>query len=275
MDKYLSSNGIRLCYQQMGDSSNEPVVLIAGLGEQLGEWPDGFCELLSKNYRVIRYDNRDIGLSDNMTGQHYSLNDMANDALGLLDALEIKQAHVVGMSMGGMIAQILSAECPERIASLCLIMSTSGKPGLPGPTPAVQEIMTKKTDGTVDGFIENWVEGKRRIDSPSYPTKESTLRDKAMSNCERSYNPGGYMRHLMAIAENGSRVNYLEKIRCPSLVLHGTEDPLIPKQCAQDLVKHIQDSKLELIEGMGHNLPPELHARLCNSIIANIELASR
>lgn len=276
MDKTLFSNGIQLCYQDLGDPSKEAILLIAGLGEQLGEWPDNFCTLLAeRGYRVIRYDNRDIGLSEKMSNQSYSLNDMADDAAGLLAALKITQAHVVGMSMGGMIAQILAAEHPPLMASLCLIMTTSGKPGLPGPTPAVQEIMARKTDGTVDGFIENWVEGKRRIDSPAYPTNDDALYQRAKINCDRSYHPGGYVRHLMAIGSNGSRVEFLEKINCPTLVLHGTDDPLIPKECGEDTARHIQTSRLELINGMGHNLPQELHQHLCNSIIEHIRLTNQ
>jgi len=271
MDKYLSSNGIQLCYQDLGAPSHETILLIAGLGEQLGEWPDNFCMLfVNKGYRVIRYDNRDIGRSEKMSGHSYSLNDMADDALGLLDTLEIENAHVVGMSMGGMIAQILTASYPDRVASLCSIMSSSGASGLPGATPSVQEILTKKTDGTVADFIENWVEGKRRIDSPAYPADDAALYSRATANCERSYNPGGYMRHLNAIYSSGGRVELLKKIRCPTLVLHGEDDPLIPKECGEDTAKHIQDSTLELIKGMGHNLPGELHAQLCNSIVENV-----
>ena len=275
MDKYLTSNGIRLCYQDLGDSSREAILLIAGLGEQLGEWPNGFCASLSAHHRVIRYDNRDIGLSDRMSGQSYSLNDMAKDALGLLDALAIEKAHVVGMSMGGMIAQILTAENPQRVSSLCLLMTSSGKPGLPGPSAEVEEIMLKKTDGTVDGFIENWVEGKRRLDSPAYPSNDNELYRRAKANCKRSYNPGGYVRQHIAITTNGSRVKHAEKISCPSVIIHGIDDPLIPFQCSEDLASLIKNSRLELIEGMGHNLPEELHTRLTTSILENIRNAGR
>jgi pimeloyl-ACP methyl ester carboxylesterase len=287
MDKYLSSNGIQLCYQDLGDSPlsdsplsdsplsdspKEVILLIAGLGEQLGEWPDNFCSVLTDaGYRVIRYDNRDIGLSEKMSGINYSLNDMADDAAGLLHALKITQAHVVGMSMGGMIAQILSAEYPDIVDSLCLIMSSSGRPGLPAASTAVQEIMARKTDGSVAGFIENWIEGKRRIDSPEYPADETVLQQRAEANCQRSYNPGGYMRHLNAIYSNGSRVDFLQKIKCPTLVLHGKDDPLVRKQCGEDLAQQISRSRLEIIEGMGHNLPHELHKILCNSIMDNIK----
>lgn len=286
MDKTLSSNGVQLCYQDLGnaaladpalDSTAKGVILlIAGLGEQLGEWPDSFCTILvNAGFRVIRYDNRDIGLSEKMSGKNYSLNDMANDAAGLLDALEIKHAHLVGMSMGGMIAQILSAERPDTVASLCLIMSSSGRPGLPAATPEVQEIMAKKTDGSIAGFIENWVEGKRRIDSPGYPADDAVLLQRAKVNCQRSYNPGGYMRHLNAIYSNGSRVEFLEKINCPTLILHGKDDPLVRKECGEDLAEHIQGARLELIDGMGHNLPHQLQQRLCDSIINNINRVNR
>lgn len=274
MDKYLISNGIQLCYQDLGDSLKPAILLIAGLGEQLGEWPTNFCDLLVQHgYRVIRYDNRDIGLSDKISDQSYSLNDMANDAAGLLDALSIERAHVVGMSMGGMIAQIFAAEYASRVHSLCLIMSSSGKPGLPKPTAPVKEAISKRTDGSIQGFIENWVEGKRLIDSPAYPTNDAALQARAQANCERSYNPGGYMRHLNAIYSNGSRVPLLEKINCSTLILHGTDDPLIPKECGEDMAKHIKDSRLELINGMGHNLPEALHQQLCDSIVENIKAA--
>jgi pimeloyl-ACP methyl ester carboxylesterase len=272
MDKYLSSNGIQLCYQDLGGPSKQAILLIAGLGEQLGEWPDSFCRVLTDaGYRVIRYDNRDIGLSEKMSGKDYSLNDMANDAAGLLQGLEIERAHVVGMSMGGMIAQILTAENPDMVTSLCLIMSSSGQAGLPAATAEVQEIMARKTDGTVAGFIENWIEGKRRIDSPAYPSDDAALLQRANENCQRSYNPGGYMRHLNAIYANGSRVEFLQKIKCPTLILHGKDDPLVRIECGYDLADHIQAAQLKVIDGMGHNLPAELDQILCNSIIDNVK----
>ena len=272
MDKYINSNGIRICYQSFGDSSNETIILIAGLGEQLGEWPRSFCEnLADENYRVIRFDNRDIGLSDKMPDRRYSLNDMADDTAGLISALNINKAHIVGMSMGGMIAQILAAEYPDRVASLCSLMSSSGASGLPSPTPEVQEIITKKSDGTLDGFIENWVEAKRRIDSPAYPSSDLELYQRAKKNCARSYNPAGYMRHLNAIYSHGSRVELLKKIRCPTLVLHGSDDPLVAKECGEDTAKHIQGSTFKLIKGMGHNLPTQLHSPLSDSILNNIK----
>jgi len=275
MDQYLNSNGIQICYQEFGELSKQVILLIAGLGEQLGEWPEEFCtHLVDQGYRVIRYDNRDIGLSDKMSDQSYSLNDMAEDAIGLLKALKIDRAHVVGMSMGGMIAQILAAEHANHVASLCLIMSTTGKPGLPGPTAAVKEMLTKKANGTKEDFIDNWVEGKRRIDSPAYPADDRVLYQRATENYLRSFNPGGYMRHLNAIYANGSRVGLLETIDCPTLILHGANDPLIPKECGEDIAKHIRGSRLEVINGMGHNLPKELHQRLTNSIIENIKLVN-
>jgi proline iminopeptidase len=276
MDKYLTTNGVKLCYQELGDASQEAILLIAGLGEQLGEWPDNFCTtLIEHGYRVIRYDNRDIGLSEKMSEPNYTLNDMAADAAGLLRTLKIARAHVIGMSMGGMIAQILCAEEPELVASLCLMMTSSGQAGLPGPTPAVLEILSKKSDGTIAGFNDNWMEGKRRIDSPAYPADDAELLHRANKNSERSYHPGGYMRHLVAIGSNGSRVAFLEKIICPTLVIHGVNDPLIPKECGEDIIKHISTARLKLVDGMGHNLPQELHQDLCDSIVENIKLSQQ
>lgn len=269
MDKFLNSNSLTLCYQDLGHTSNPVILLIAGLGEQLGEWPDAFCQqLCARDYRVIRFDNRDIGRSSKVTST-YSLSDMADDALGILDALDVPAAHIVGMSMGGMIAQILCAQNPQRVLSFCSIMSSSGNPDLPAPTPAVQAMLVKKTEGTLDSFIDNWVDAKLLIDSPSYPADESKLRARATANCQRSYHPAGYLRHLNAIYANGSRVAQLKKIKCPTLVLHGKSDPLVPYQCGVDTAQHIDNSELILIDGMGHNLPPDLFNRLVTAIVEN------
>ena len=280
MDKFLSSNGIQVCYQDL-PAKNEPnnqkpepyntILLIAGLGEQLGEWPLGFCELLcNKGFRVIRFDNRDVGRSTK-ADDNYGLDDMANDAVGILDALDVRAAHIIGMSMGGMIAQLLCANHSNRALSLCSIMSSSGNPNLPVASPEVQANLHKKTEGNIDLFIDNWVAGKLLIDSPTYPAKENELYARAVANCKRSYFPKGYMRHLNAIYSYGSRVKKLQQISCPTLVLHGKNDPLIPYQAGVDTAKHINDAQLKLIEGMGHNLPKPLFDELTSAIIKNIK----
>lgn len=280
MDKFLNSNGLQFCYQDLlpknksqnnGSKPDTTIVLIAGLGEQLGEWPLGFCELLcEEGFRVIRYDNRDIGRSSKVN-ERYSLEDMADDAAGILDALSIEGAHIVGMSMGGMIAQLLCARYPNRTLSLCSIMSSSGAPGLPPPAPEVQVMLTKKTDGSVEAFIENWVAGKLLIDSPAHPADERNLYTHAQANCKRSYHPKGYLRHLTAIYANGSRVAQLQKITCPTLIIHGKNDPLVPYQCGLDTAKHISDAEIKLIDGMGHNLPEPLFKELVTAIVKNLK----
>jgi len=271
MQQFLSSNGLSLCYERLGNESAPAILLIAGLGEQLSEWPSGFCSILvAQGFQVIRYDNRDVGLSEKVTTP-YSLDDMADDAGGLLSTLGIEQAHIIGMSMGGMIAQILCAKHAEKALSLCSIMSSSGAEGLPGPTPEVAEMLTKKTGGSEAEFIKNWVEGKRRIDSPAYPANDEELYRRASANCQRSFHTAGYMRHLNAIYSNGSRVGLLKNIACPTLVLHGNDDPLVPKEGGIDTAAHIKGSRLEIIDGMGHNLPEELYKTLCGFILKNIE----
>ena len=283
MDKFLNSNGLQLCYQDMPakhDFSNSAssstaggntILLIAGLGEQLGEWPFEFCQLLCKQgYRVIRYDNRDIGLSSKVS-ERYSLDDMADDAAGLLDALDISASHIIGMSMGGMIAQLLCSNHPNRALSLCSIMSSSGNPSLPPPTPEALTMLTKKSAESVESFIDNWVAGKLIIDSPAYPANERRLHERAQTNCKRSYHPEGYLRHLTAIFANGSRVQQLQKIDCPTLVIHGKNDPLVPYQSGVDTAKHINGAQLLLIDGMGHNLPQPLFAELTAAIVKNLK----
>ncbi len=271
MQKYAQSNGLTLCYERLGNNSSPAILLIAGLGEQLGEWPIGFCELLlDEGFQVIRYDNRDIGLSTKVTSQ-YSLEDMADDASGLLSDLDIEAAHIIGMSMGGMIAQIFCAKYPARALSFCSIMSSSGAKGLPGPTPEVAEMLTKKTDGTEAGFIENWVESKRRIDSPAFPADDEELYQRAKANCQRSFHTAGYIRHLNAIYANGSRVDLLKKITCPTLVIHGSDDRLVPKECGIHTAENINGARLEIIHGMGHNIPSQLYKTLCELIVSLIK----
>ncbi len=271
MQKYADSNGITLCYERLGNNSAPAILLIAGLGEQLGEWPIGFCELLvGQGFQVIRYDNRDIGLSTKVTTP-YSLEDMADDASGLLSSLDIEAAHIIGMSMGGMIAQIFCAKHSAKALSFCSIMSSSGAKGLPGATPEVAEMLTKKTDGTEAGFIENWVESKRRIDSPAYPADDEELYRRAKANCQRSFHTAGYMRHLNAIYSNGSRVELLKNISCPTLVIHGSDDRLIPKECGIHTAENISGARLEIIQGMGHNIPSQLYKTLCDLIASLIK----
>lgn len=285
----LAANGLQIEYDEFGDADAPAMLLIMGLGTQMIAWPEPFCErLAAEGFRVLRFDNRDIGLSTKMEGAKspgtlrlmlsawlgikppapYSLDDMAADAVGVLDALDVPAAHIVGASMGGMIAQIVAAEYPQRTLSLVSIMSTSGRRGLPGAEAEV----TKKIFGprpkleTREEIVDYLSGNLRAISSPAYPVDEERLRELVERSVERSYYPAGFMRQLAAIIADGSRVERLKKIEAPTLVIHGKADPLVPVECGIDTAEHIPGAKLELIEGMGHDLPQALWDRMAGLI---------
>ncbi len=245
----LQSNGLTIEYDTFGDRGADPVLLIMGLGMQMTAWRPEFCEsLVARGHYVVRFDNRDIGLSTKFEnarvpgklrylmhhvfhtklGAPYSLEDMAADAVGVLDALGIDSAHVVGASMGGMIAQLLTVGHPARVKSLTSLMSTSGKPGLPRPNPEL-----------------------------------------VSASIQRSFYPQGFLRQLAAVVADGSRVERLKTIRTPTLVIHGREDPLVPVEGGIDTARHVENSKLEIIEGMGHDIPSTLVDRMTGLIAEN------
>jgi proline iminopeptidase len=256
-----------------------------GLGMQLISWPQDLVDgLVEQGYYVIRYDNRDIGLSSKLSQFKkpnlalaylksllgwkrpggYTLNDMADDALGLLDALGIGKAHVIGVSMGGMIAQIFAARFAGRTLSLTSIMSSSGRRGLPGPTAAARNaVMGAPADpNDIKAVVDRMVSVYRVIGSPSFPTPERTLRANIERALRRSTNPDGVARQLAAIVTGGDRTALLRKITCPALVIHGAADPLVPLACGVDTAASISGATLKVIEGMGHDLPAQLIERL-------------
>ncbi len=282
------ANGIDIEYQENGPADGDVILLIMGLGMQLIAWPDAFCEgLAARGFRVIRFDNRDAGLSSRMrhasllpTGvlmaaayfglpvrASYGLKDMAEDALGLMDALGVRRAHVVGVSMGGMIAQILAAEHPDRVESLVSIMSSSGDPKLPGPTPDVaRALLRRRHRNDPERAIVEMAHFLRMISSPGFPTGEAELHKKVEVSLKRSFRPGGVARQMLAIQTSGSRVALLRKIRAPTLVIHGAEDPLIPLAAGEHTASQIAGARLLVIPGMGHDLPTALLPRLVDEI---------
>jgi pimeloyl-ACP methyl ester carboxylesterase len=289
---YLQSNGISIAYEVSGDPNGKPLLLIMGLGMQLISWPADLVEGLAElGFYVIRFDNRDSGLSTKCDAAgtpnvalailqymlrwpvraHYTIDDMAGDALGVLDALGIRQAHVVGASMGGMICQSLAARHPERVLSLTSLMSSSGRRGLPWPTRAARKALLQRPAkaGDFDGQVEIMSHVFRTIGSPAYPTAAALLRERMAHALTRSACPAGVARQMHAIIASGDRVAQLKSIRQPTLVIHGAADPLVPLACGVDTAETVPGARLVVIEGMGHDLPSQLIERLLALIDAH------
>lgn len=274
----ITANGLQLTYETDGDPGGMPLLLIMGLAMQLTSWPQSLVQLLvAHGYYVIRYDNRDCGLSSildhhgtpnialsmikSMLGLRlkspYKLTDMANDALALLDALGISEAHVVGVSMGGMIAQVLTASAPQRVKSLTSIMSSSGRRGLPGPSRKVRNMLLKRPRGQAQ-VVEHFVRMFQTIGSPAFPTPPDVLREHVQANMKRSSTASGTLRQMLAIAASGSRTRLLGTIERPSLIIHGSDDTLVPLACGEDCARAIPGAVLRVVPGMGHDLPDQL-----------------
>ena len=289
----IKANGIEIEYDCFGNNEAEAVLLISGLGTQMIRWSETFCQLLAnQGYRVIRFDNRDAGLSTHFDSASmpdlvaiadavsrgdtpdvaYTLFDMAKDAISLLDALKIKRAHVVGRSMGGMIAQLLASEHAERVLSLVCIMSSTGNRDLPQASPAVMAAMTSPAPHPFkdeQGYLAHCVAFSKVIAGRGYPFDQSAQRDQALAEVKRAYNPSGFWRHIAAIAATGDLRSRLAKIAAPALVLHGSDDPLVPPESGQDIAANIKEAKLLIVEGMGHDFPPSLFGFVADVIAEN------
>jgi pimeloyl-ACP methyl ester carboxylesterase len=257
-----------------------------GLGAQLTMWPDRFCELLAqRGFHVIRYDNRDVGLSTKfddapvpdvlaaMSGDSssaaYTLNDMADDAAGLLDALGVRAAHVAGASMGGMIAQEIAIRHPERVLSLCSIMSTTGDRTVGQPAPEVMSALLRPPPATREEAAERRVEGHRAWGSRGFPVDEEELRRDARAAYDRCWSPMGTARQLVAILASGDRTEALGGVRVPTLVIHGTDDRLVGPDGGEATAKAVAGADLLLVEGMGHDLPEGAWPQLVEAIAGN------
>jgi pimeloyl-ACP methyl ester carboxylesterase len=289
----IKVNGIDIEYDCFGIQESEPVLLISGLGTQMIRWSETFCQLLAEQgFRVIRFDNRDAGLSTHFAGAAmpdlaaiadavalgetppvpYTLFDMANDAVGLLDALMIRRAHVVGRSMGGMIAQLLASEHAERVLSLVSMMSSTGNRDLPQASPAAMAAMTAPAPHPLKdelGYLAHCVAFSRVIAGRGYPFDESAQRNQALAEVKRAYNPGGFWRHIAAIAATGDLRPRLANISAPTLVLHGSDDALVSPEAGKDTAAHIKGAELRIVEGMGHDFPPSLFGFVAGVIAGN------
>jgi len=289
--RFANANGTAIAYLDLGPKTAEPIVLIMGLSAQLTAWDDAFVQpLLDAGYRVVLFDNRDVGLSQKFY-QHgqplvwwhllknsvgldvtapYTLNDMAADTIGLMDALSISKAHIVGASMGGMIAQICAIDTPERVLSLTSIMSTTGNPDLPVHPEVLLGNYNKKDDQSPEAIIENTTQVILGLSAPDYPTPE-LLKEKIRRSYLRSYYPPGGSRQLLASAAAAPRDEQLKQLKLPTLVMHGVQDPLFPTVHAEHLAKLVPAAELELIEGMGHNFEPKTAAQMAQRLLRFVQ----
>ena len=283
----VKANGVTLHYDDHGPADAPVILLVMGLGAQMILWPDAMVDaLVARGFRVVRFDNRDIGLSEKFghvpppnplwvlakkalrlpTGVPYTLADMAADTVGLMDTLGIAKAHVVGASMGGMIAQLVAARYPQRVLTLTSIMSTSGARGLPQAEPQVRKALLRPrpTTGDREAMIDAGVHVFEMIGSPGGDPVQR--REAVARTIDRSYYPAGAQRQLAAIIASGSRVADLPNVKAPTLVIHGAIDRLVPLEGGADTVRRIPGARLETIDGMAHDLPPHALPKIVDLI---------
>ncbi|MCK5557141.1 MAG: alpha/beta hydrolase [Candidatus Hydrogenedentes bacterium] len=272
----VNANGVEIVYDTFGDSGAPPLLLIMGLDLQMIAWDERFCsDLAARGYRVIRFDNRDVGLSTKFDDAGtpnvlamiqalaqrerveapYTLRDMADDAVGLLDALKIESTHVVGTSMGGMIGQTMAIHHAQRVRTLTSIMSTTGDSRLPMATPEAFSVLMTPVPTDRSDYIETSLRAWRVLTGPAFPVDEDRVRELAGQLFDRGLNPAGTGRQLAAIIASGSRKKFLKSLKVPTLVIHGDADPLIPVEGGIDTANTIPGAKLLIVEGMGHALP--------------------
>ncbi len=269
----VRANGIEIAYETFGKSGNRPLILIMGIGSQMVTWPVAFCKKLAKaGHFVVRFDNRDVGLSSKLDdagipniwevvaavqagGQvnvPYTLSDMGADTVGLMDALKIKKAHICGLSMGGMIAQVIAIEHQDRVQSLISMESTTGEPGLPGAAPEVREVLLKLPPQEREAYIQHMVHVHRLFASDSTKYDEAAQRELSALSYDRSSYIAGFARQFAAIVASGGRKKALASVRVPTLVIHGADDTLFPREHGQDTADAIKGAKFLLVPGLGH-----------------------
>jgi pimeloyl-ACP methyl ester carboxylesterase len=281
------ANGIQIEYDTFGDPKASPLLLVMGLGAQMIGWPEEFAQLIADaGHFVVRYDNRDVGLSskiesagvpdiakimaDREAGAEvtfaYTLKDMAADGIGLMDALGIERAHVVGASMGGMIVQQMAIDHPARLLSMTSIMSSTGAPDLPQATEAAMAMLLTPAPADRDAYIEHRVRSARVIGSASHLIDEARIRRTAVRLHERAFYPVGTARQMAAIMASGSRREALRAVSTPTLVIHGAIDPLVPVEGGIDTANAVAGARLLVLDDMGHDLPEALWPQIVDAI---------
>lgn len=286
------ADGVEICYQTFGDPTGEPLLLVMGLGGPLTWWPTALCErLAAAGFHVIRYDNRDTGRSTifrdaRVTKQHlvgaflgrrvpvpYSLRDMARDAVGLLDHLGIGAAHVAGVSMGGMIAQTMAVDSPERVRSLTSLSSTTGSRRVGYLDPRLMPHMLRRAGRSRDEYVAGSVEFWRRIASPAYRDSDEDARERAQVTFDRGISLSGVMRHMIAVLTQRDRTEDLRELRIPVSVVHGLADRMVHVSGGRATARAVPGAELVLVPGMGHDLPTGLHALITDTIRATADRA--
>ncbi|MFX0212115.1 MAG: alpha/beta fold hydrolase [Candidatus Hodarchaeota archaeon] len=286
-ESFVKVNDIEICFDTFGEVTDPPLLLIKGLGEQMIYWDEAFCEQLAvQGFFVIRFDNRDIGLSTKFeeagvpnlmelmqsvfkgksVDVPYTLVDMAKDTVGLMEALNINSAHLVGASMGGMIAQTVAIHFPERVRTLTSIMSSTGNPELPQPEPEVFSILITPPPYDRAEYIEYSINTWRLLQGSTYPIDEAYIRERSAIAFDRSFYPIGTGRQMAAIIASGSRKEALKEVNIPTLVIHGDADPLVPVEGGKETAEVIPETKLMIIEGMGHSIPDEIAPQIIEAI---------
>jgi len=286
----VTANGIHIEYDTFGDGSKPPLLLIMGLGAQMIVWDTEFCQQLAdQGFFVIRYDNRDVGLSTHfddapvpdiaaaMVGDtssaSYTLSDMASDAAGLLDALGIGAAHIVGASMGGMIAQTFAIEHPDKTLSLCSIMSTTGDTAVGQPTPEALAMLTAPAPRTAEEAADRAVDAAKVIGGKRYALDEQRTRARAVEGWNRNHDEVGFARQLVAIMASGDRTPRLHDVTAPTVVIHGMDDPLVTPSGGEATAQAVPGAELVNVEGMGHDLPVQVWPQIIAVIVDNTRKA--
>jgi len=289
------ANNIEIEYDTFGDPSAKPLLLVMGLGSQMISWDEEFCKMfVDKGFYVIRFDNRDIGLSTKFEeagepdilkefmalqrgktiSPPYTVEDMANDAVGLLDVLNIEKAHICGASMGGMIVQLIALNHPDRVLSLTSIMSTTGNPDLPQARPEAMQVLLRPAPTEREAYIKHYVKNWRVLYGSGFPYPEDIYHERAAAAYDRSFYPQGMKRQMLAILGAENRAPKLKTIKVPTLVIHGGDDPLVPVDGGKETAKCIPGAELVIIEGMGHSLPAPIWSQVVEAIAKNANKAN-
>jgi len=281
---------LEIAYETFGDAGDPPILLVMGLATQMIGWPDEFCAgLADRGYFVVRFDNRDIGLSTHLdsagapdilavlggdaSSVPYGLADLADDTVGLLDALGLDSVHLIGASMGGMIAQLVALQHPARVRSLTSIMSTTGDPSVGGPSEAALALLVAPAARDRDAAVQRVIDTYRVVGSPGFEFDESALRERAGLSFDRAYDPAGVARQLAAVLTTPDRTRALKGISVPTLVIHGSDDALVNVSGGRATAAAVPDAELLVVDGMGHDLPRAMWPEITDRITALIERA--